>query len=180
MRTDIPEKPIKISDRIEASGSAPLTRLTVLKKRFEQNPKRLTSFAIFIANRASTRKGKTTGEAADLFIEARTLLKGAELYDPQLSREAIGNLHGRLQTFQNEYRKSAWGSVRLIQNNNLFLIENGLRIYLDDTVLPSEAYRLAVNYCEHYDPQHGNCLNGPSVFKIGEIVRFMFNVEALE
>ena len=40
MRTNIPKKLIKIGDDIEASGSASLTRLTVLKKLFEKDAKR--------------------------------------------------------------------------------------------------------------------------------------------
>jgi hypothetical protein len=37
----------------------------------------LTAFAIWIAARASTRRGKTGGEAK-LFTEARALLKGLD------------------------------------------------------------------------------------------------------
>lgn len=177
MRTNIPEKLIKIADQIEESGSASITRLTVLKKWFEQDPKRLPSFAIFIAKRASSRKGKTTGEAADLFFDASRLLKEADIYDPQLSQEEAINLYGRLKAFQNEYKNAQWGQVRVVQNTNLFLVEEGLRIYLGRIISPSDGYRLAANYCEHYDPHYGNGLNGPSSFKINEIVRFMFTVE---
>jgi hypothetical protein len=38
---------------------------------------------------------------------------------------------------------------------------------------PSEGYRLAANYCEHYDPPYGNGLNGPSVNRIEEIAGFV-------
>ena len=180
MRSDIPEKLLKIADQIEDSGSASLTRLTVLKKWFERDPKRLPSLAIFIASRASSRKGKTTGEAGDLFQEVRALLKVVETYDPQLPRDTVKNLHGRLAAFQNEYKKTQWGPVRLIRDQKLYVIEEGLRIYLGRTISPSDGYRLAADYCENYDPAYGNCLNGPSAFKIREIVRFMFGIEARE
>jgi hypothetical protein len=160
--------------------AAPLTRLTVLKKWFEQDPKRLPSFALFIARRAASRKGKTTGEAAELFLEASKLLKETDIYNPRLSQEEATNLYKRLEAFQNVYKKAQWGPVRIVQNTNLFLIEEGLRIYIGRTISPSDGYRLAANYCEHYDPQYGNGLNGPSSFKINEIVRFMFNVEGRE
>ncbi len=179
MRTNIPEKLIKIADQIEESGSASLTRLTVLKKWFEQDLKRLPSFAIFIARRASSRKGKTTGEAAELFLDAGKLLRETDIYDPQLPREEAINLYERLKSFQNEY-KNAQGQVRLVKNTHLFLIEKGLRIYLWRTISPSDGYKLAADYCEHYDPQYGNGLNGPSSFKINEIVRFMLNIEGRE
>jgi hypothetical protein len=177
MRTNIPEKLIKIADQIEESGSASLTRLTVLKKWFEQDPKRLPSFALFIAKRASSRKGKTTGEAADLFFDASQLLKEADIYDLHLPQEEAINLYERLKAFQNEYKNTQWGKVRIVQNTNLFLVEEGLRIYLGRTISPSDGYRLAANYCEHYDPHYGNRLNGQSSFKINEIFRFMFTVE---
>lgn len=177
MRTNIPEKLIKIADQIEESGSASLTRLTVLKKWFEQDPKRLPSFALFIAKRASSRKGKTTGEAADLFFDASKLLKEADIYDLHLPQEEAINLYERLKAFQNEYKNTQWGNVRIVQNTNLFLVEEGLRIYLGRIISPSDGYRLAANYCEHYDPHYGNGLNGPSSLKINEIVRFMFTVE---
>ena len=180
MRTNIPEKLIKIGDDIQNSGSTPLTRLTVLKKWFEQDSKRLRSFSIFVANRASTRKGKTVGEAAELFREARLLLESADTIDPKISRAAAETLHRRLKNFQSEYQKQQWGPVRMIKNRTLFLVEEGLRIFLGSTDDPSDGYRLAANYCENYDPKYGNGLNGPSVTKLNEIVRFMFNVEGRE
>ncbi len=179
MRTIIPEKLLIVAAEIKECGSANLTRLTVLKKWFEQ-PHRLSSFAIFIAKRASGRKGKSTGEAAKLFRNARVLLKGANTFCPEVSQENANKLHGYLHAFQNEHKKLRWGTTRIIQNHLLFLIEGGLRIYLWHSNSPPEGYRLAANYCEHYDPSCGNCLNGPSYTKIHEIVRFMFTIEALE
>ena len=75
MRTNVPEKLLAIVDDIDAKGDASLTRLTILKKWFER-PGRLVPFALWVADRASSRKGKTKGEAAELFREARGLLKG--------------------------------------------------------------------------------------------------------
>src|SRR5438309_11048568 len=57
MRTNIPEKLLAISDEIVARGHANLTRLTVLKPWFER-PNRLRAFAICVAARAKSRKGR--------------------------------------------------------------------------------------------------------------------------
>src|SRR4030042_4983963 len=179
MRTTIPEKLLTVAAEIKEYGSANLTRLTVLKKWFEK-PHRLSSFAIFVAKRASGRKGKSTGEAAKLFRKARILLKGTNTFCPEVSQEIAKKLHGHLHAFQNEHKKLRWGTARIIKNRHLFLIEEVLRIYLWHLNLPQEGYRLAANYCEHYDPSYGNCLNGPSYTKIHKIVRFMFTIEALE
>ncbi len=48
MRTNIPEKLLKIVEEIDERGDANLTRLAVLKKWFER-PERLSAFAIWVA-----------------------------------------------------------------------------------------------------------------------------------
>ena len=179
MRTTIPEKLLNVAAEIKEHGSANLTRLTVLKKWFEK-PHRLSSFAIFVAKRASRKKGKTTGEAANLFRNARVLLKDVNVFCPEVSQETAEKLHGCLHAFQNEHKRLRWGTARIIKNRHLFLIEEGLSIYLWHSNLPQEGYRLAANYCEHYDYSYGNGLNGESYSKIHEIVRFMFTMETFE
>ena len=49
MRTNIPEKLLKIADAIAEQGNVPLTRLTVLKEWFER-PGRLLAFAVWVAS----------------------------------------------------------------------------------------------------------------------------------
>jgi hypothetical protein len=179
MRTNIPEKLLKIVEEIDAHGQADLTRLTVLKKWFER-PRRLSAFAVWVATRATSRKGKTSGAAARLFLEARAMLTGLDKFHPKVNRRAANRLHDRLRDFQNEHKNQQWGPVRVIHNWNLLLVEKGLSIYLWYADSPSHGYKLAAHYCQHYDPRYGNSLNGPSRTKILEIIRFMFTVEALE
>lgn len=179
MRTNIPEKLLKIADDIEAYGSANLTRLVVLKNWFEKL-ERLSGFAVWIATRATSRKGKTAGAAAELFREAKTLLADADKCRPTLDRKVAETLHNRLRNFQNEYQNQRWGPIRIVHNWNLMLIEHALAIYLWHTDSPTDGYKLAADYCQNYDSRYSNGLNGPSRTKILEIVRFMFTVEALE
>ena len=179
MRTSVPEQLLKIIDEIDAHGQASLTRLTLLKKWFAR-PERLSAFAIWVAARAVSRKGKTSGVAATLFLEARTLLAGLDEITPKLNRQAAQRLHDRLRDFQHEYKSQKWGLVRVIHNWNLLLIEEALSVYLWHVQSPSHGYKLAADYCRHYDPRYGESLNGPSRTKIAEIVRFMFTVESLE
>lgn len=179
MRTPVPEKLLTIVDDINSSGDANITRLTVLKKWFK-TPDRLVPFALWIASRASSRKGRTKGEAAELFREARALLAGIQRHDPKLNLSKAKQLHERLSEFQNECRNDCWGRVRIINNWQLLLVEKGLAIALGYDAIPSAGYKLAADYCQHYDAKYGNTLNGPSSTKIEEIVRFMFTHEALE
>lgn len=184
MKTAVPEKLIKIIDDIDANGNASLTRLTVLKKWFEapgrKNYNRLRAFAVWVARRAVSRKGKTTGTAGELFSQARALLGGLEKVRPTLQAKTAADLHQRLRDFQNEFKSQQWGAVRIINNWNLLLVEQALAIWLWHHDSPSHGYKLATDYCQHYDSRYGNGLNGPSRTKLKEIMRFMFSMEALE
>lgn len=176
---NISRKLQKIAVDIEASGNTQLTRLTILKKWFEK-PRRLSSFGIFIADRASRQTRKATEDAPELFREVREILAGVDIFEPDIPRTDAINLHARLKALQNQHRDMKWASVRLIQNMNLFLAESGLQLYLWHGNSSAEGYRLAANYCEHYDPRYGNGLNGPSANRIREIADFVRAIEAHE
>jgi hypothetical protein len=178
-RTTISDKLREIVVAIEQHGSVNLTRLTVIKKWLEV-PNHLSSFAIFIADRASRRKTKTTKEAGELIREARTLLADVDELAPNIPHKAATRLHLSLHAFQNEQRNIPWGPVRIISDHNLFLIECGLHIYLGHGDTPTEGYRLAANYSENYDSRYGNSLNGFSRKRIEEIIDFIHRVEARE
>ena len=81
---------------------------------------------------------------------------------------------------QAEYEKQAWGLVRVVNCWPLFLVEQGLAIYLWHSASPSHGYKLAADWAQHFDSRFGNGLNSPSRGKLNELVRFMFTVEALE
>jgi hypothetical protein len=69
------------------------------------------------------------------------------------------------------------GAVRVINNWNLMLVEQALAICLWYHYSTSHGYKLAADYCQHYDSRHGNGLDRPSRTKFLEIVRFMFSME---
>jgi hypothetical protein len=177
--TDIPEKLLKISAEIAVRGNANLTRLTILKKWFG-HPGRLSPFAIWVASRAISGKGKTGVEAAALFRQARALLARVNPYAPKVDRKLAKVLHDCLQTFQNEYKNQQWGPVRMIHNWNLLLVEQALAIYLWSSDSPAHGYKLAADYCQHYDSRYGNGLNGPSRTKIEEMTRFVYKLEEMQ
>jgi hypothetical protein len=178
LRTDIPEKLLRIASDIDKKGPQNLTRLTVLKRWFN-DPLRLSSFAIFIARRACSRKGKTKGVEATLFKKTSEFLKNATVCDPYISADEAKLLLQELSSYQSEYQKHGWNTIRTLKNHNLYLIEEGLRIYLWNNNDPSAGYRLAVSYCEHYAPAYGTMLDEKSLFKIEEIIKFMFSYEGL-
>jgi hypothetical protein len=158
---------------------ANLTRLTVLKKWFER-PGRLPAFALWVAARATSRKGKTGGAAAGFFKEARALLADLDKFRPALDRKAAESLHDRLREFQNEHQRQKWALVRIVPNWNLLLVEEALAICIWYPNSPAHGYKLAADYCQNYDPSYGESLNGPSRTKLLAMARFMFTVEARE
>ena len=182
MRTAVPEKILNIIADIDTYGNVPLTRLTVLKKWFE-GPGRLSNFGLWVARRAAGRKGKTKAAAGALLDEARALLGSAatrESFSQQIDPAAAESLHDRARDFQNEFQNQQWGPVRIIHCWPLLLVEEGLALHVGRAVTPSDGYKLASDWAQHYDPSWGNGLNGPSRGKLQELVRFMFNVEAIE
>jgi hypothetical protein len=172
-------KLLKIVTDIKEFGYANLTRLTVLKKWFE-TPRRRSSFGIFIATQAARQPRQTAGDATELFRVVDEILLNVDVFEPSIPRTEATSVHACLQAFQNERRDMKWTSLRIIHDMNLFLVESGLRLYLSHHDLPTEGYRLAVDYCEHYDLRYGNGLCGPSADRIEEIAGFVLAIEAYE
>ena len=44
----------------------------------------------------------------------------------------------------------------------LYLIEEGLALFLDDDPHPSNGYKFASDWAQNYDSRYGNGFNGPS------------------
>jgi hypothetical protein len=59
-------------------------------------------------------------------------------------------------------------------------VEGGLGLYLRRGDSPTDGYRLAAAYCEHYDPRYGTGFNGPSAVRIEEIADFVLAIETYE
>jgi hypothetical protein len=77
---------------------------------------------------------------------------------PSGSRPAWGateTLYRRARAFQSQREGQAWGSVRVIRDWDLLLLEQGLGLYLGHRNSPTDGYRLAVDDCAHYDPCYG-------------------------
>ena len=179
MRTEIPEKVVSILQDVDRFGSQEPSRLTVLKKWF-QVPSRLKSFGIFVAKRASSRSGKVKSDEKGLFLLSRELLNGVDVAKPLVDKRKARGLCRKLHDFQKDRRNTRWAVVRIIKNWNLFLVEQGLQIYLDRANDVANGYKLASDYCRHYDPRYGSTLNSGSKHKLKEIIGFMFAVEARE
>jgi hypothetical protein len=70
--------------------------------------------------------------------------------------------------------------VRIIHSWPLLLVEQALAIHLWYMDSPTHGYKLAADWAQNYDSRYGTGLNGPSRGKLQELLRFMFNIEAVE
>jgi hypothetical protein len=144
----------------------------------------LPAFGLWVARHSADRKGKTKAEAGALLLdEANALLGTTATRDSfllPLDHAVVKILHERARAFHNEFEKQQWGPVRVIHCWPLLLVEEGLALYLGKAVSPTAGYKLAADFCQHFDSRYGNGLNGPSRTKILEIVRFMFTLEVIE
>ncbi len=102
MPPDVPERLLRIADEIHHLGSAGTTRLTIVKRWFQDHKRRLPALAILVASRVAKRRAKVTCETADLFQRAGALLGSRGRVVP---RRAAQRLHEDLREFQ-------WGRQR--------------------------------------------------------------------
>ena len=182
MRSDIPEQLLAVIGSIDAHGHASLTRLAVLEKWFE-HPGRSPAFGLWVARRAAGRKGRTKGEAGALLDEVRALLgptSTLESFTRPVDRNMVRTLYRRARDLQSEFQQQQSGPVRIIHCWPLLLVEQGLALQLGEEDSPSAGYQLAADFCRHSAPRHRDSLCGPGRTKVMEIVRFMFNIEAIE
>ena len=162
---------------IDRTGHADVLRLTVLKRWLEQPP-RLRALGLWVATRAASRGGAATGEAGELFARAQALLPGNPPPGAEPDRVELEGLYRGLCAFQDETVRQRWGPVRILRNHDLLLVEDGLALHLGLRTMPTDGYRLAVEYCAHYDSRYGRDLNGPSRDRLLDLIGFVAMQEA--
>ena len=183
MRTNIPEKVLKIVAEAETKASVPLTRLKVLEKWFEQRPERLERFGLWIARKTVGRKGKTKGEPGALLDEARQVLGITSTREGFLQRVDLAvakDLYERARVARPSPSSQAGEPARVAGNRLLRLVEKGLALYTGLCQQPGDGYQLAADWAQNNQSRDGAELSGSSTGKLNELVRFMFTQEALE
>ena len=122
---------------------------------------------------------RSSDEARALVTDARKLLEKIQ-ESTTLNRPAINALHARLQAFHSDYRRISYGSVRIIDNWSVLLLEMAFEICRSPGDQSAAGYQIAARYCEHYDARYGNSLNGPSRERVQAIAHFVKQRETLE
>lgn len=91
--------------------------------------------------------------------------------DPR--RRRLVDLLGRMRQEQNEYKRIAWGPVRIVTDWELLLFEEAVTCLLHpERDAPNWAYQIARDYAERYNPRQGTGLVAESVPLLQDIVAF--------
>lgn len=172
---------VKVCDRLrhlaaelKRGGSFPVTRLTCLKAVCRDH-KLATAFALYLANlagRPSRMRGRISPEERRLLALFRRMLAGRRAIRPNPICSPLWDVLKQFEEFQNEYKPSSWGPVRLIKSWRLLVVEKALRCILSPVAAPYWAYQAARDYAERYAPSSPFGLVRASVPAIMDLARF--------
>jgi hypothetical protein len=165
------------------------TRLTTLKSLCE-DPKVAAHFAVYLANHTSRRINEISSPLHLSNSEWRMHNELVERAAEQLQsyvegpgdpkREDLRELLRELESVNDEYESIPYGMVRIIRDKNVLIVEHAVRCVLSPHFAPSQAYYLARNYAERYDPRYGTGLIPVSAPLVMDIVDFWCDYYSLD
>ena len=156
-----------------------ITRLTTLKSLCE-DPEVTAHFAVFLARHTSQRANDRSNsghlrkhELHDELIKNSVERLGRYVEIPSdAEREELREILRELESVNDEYESIPYGIVRIIQDKNVLIVEDAVRCVLSPYSAPSQAYHLARDYAERYDPRYGTGLIPESAPLVMDIVDF--------
>ena len=168
----------QIARELSEGANFSITRLTSLKSLCE-DPKVAADFAVYLAsqrvNKVSSppHLGESKGKMHNELVERAVERLGSYVERPSdPKREGLRELLRELESVNDEYKPIPYGTVRVIQDRDVLIVENAARCVLSPYSAPSWAYRLARNYTERYDPRYGTGLIPESAPLVMDIVGF--------
>jgi len=166
-----------------------ITRLTTLKSLCE-DPEVAARFAVYLASKASQRAnkisdtrhvGETGWKVHNELIERAVERLGSYVERPSdPKREALTELLRELESVNNEYKPIPYGTVRMVQDRDVLILEDAVQCVLSPYSAPNWAYRLARDYTERYDPRYGTGLIPESAPLVMDIVDFWCEYYAID
>ena len=171
----------QIATDLSEGANFSITRLTTLKSLCE-DPKVAAHFAVYLANHTSRRIHETSSPLHLSNSEWRMHNELVERVAERLQsyverpadpkREELRELLRELESVNDEYESIPYGMVRIIRDKNDLIVEHAVRCVLSPHSAPSQAYYLARNYAERYDPRYGTGLIPDSAPLVMDIVDF--------
>jgi hypothetical protein len=171
----------RVASELSEGANFSITRLTTLKYLCE-DPEVAAHFAMYLANHTSRRINEMSSplqlsnsewrmhnELVERAVERlQSYVEGPS--DPK--REELRESLRELESVNDEYESIPYGMVWIIQDKNVLIVEDALQCVLSPYSAPSQAYHLARDYAERYDPRYGTGLIPDSAPLVMDIVDF--------
>jgi hypothetical protein len=168
----------QIASDLSEGASFSITRLTTLKTLCE-DPEVTAHFAVYLARHTSRRANKSNSghlskdELHNELIARSVERLGRYVERPSDSeREALREVLRELENVNSEYDSIPYGMVRIIQDKNVLIVEDAVQCVLSPYSAPNQAYHLARDYAERYNPRYGTGLIPESAPLVMDIVDF--------
>jgi hypothetical protein len=168
----------QIARDLSEGANFSITRLTTLKTLCEE-PEVTAHFAVYLARHTSRRANKSnSGHLSKDELHNELITRSVEWLGRYVERrsdserEELRELLRELESVYDEYESIPYGVVRIIQDKNVLIVEHAVRCVLSLYSTPSQAYHLARNYAERYDPRYGTGLIPDSAPLVMDIVDF--------
>jgi hypothetical protein len=168
----------QIASDLSEGASFSITRLTTLKTLCE-DPEVTAHFAVYLARHTSRRANKSNSghlskdELHNELIARSVERLGRYVERPSDSeREALREILRELENVNSEYDSIPYGMVRIIQDKNVLIVEDAVQCVLSPYSAPNQAYHLARDYAERYNPRYGTGLIPESAPLVMDIVDF--------
>ena len=169
----------QIARDLSEGANFSITRLTTLKSLCE-DPEVAARFAVYLARHTSRRVNKRSNPGRlskdeshnELITRSVESLGSYVERSSDSKRQALWEHLRELESVNNEYKSIPYGVVRIIQDKNVLIVEDAVQCVLSPYSAPSQAYHLARDYAERYDPRYGTGLIPESAPLVMDIVDF--------
>ena len=172
----------QIARELSEGADFSITRLTTLKSLCE-DPEVAAHFAVYLARHTRQRvdefsypppPNETERKVHNELVQRAVERLESYVERPSDSkREALRELLRELESVNDEYKPIPYGTVRMIQNRDVLIVEDAVQCALSSPYsAPNRAYHLARNYTERYDPRYGTGLIPESAPLVMDIVDF--------
>jgi hypothetical protein len=171
----------QIARDLSEGANFSITRLTTLKSLCE-DPQVAAHFAVYLANHTSRRINEMPAPLHlsnsewrmhnELVERAVKRLQSYVEGPSDQEREELRESLRELESVNDEYESIPYGVVRIIQDKNVLIVEDAVRCVLSAYSAASQAYHLARDYAERYDPRYGSGLIPESAPLVMDTVDF--------
>ncbi len=179
----------RIARELSEGADFSITRLTTLKSLCE-DPEVAARFAVYLASHAGQRADKISDPEYlseneqkmhnELIERAVERLQSHVERPSEPKREALREVLRELESVNDEYKPIPYGTVRMIQDRDVLIVEDAVQCVLSSYSAPNRAYHLARDYTERYDPRYGTGLIPESAPLVMDIVDLWYEYYSID